>query len=224
MIDNNILYASENANGEFITRTKYEIIKNELESFCEELRKEMKFKSQWKKQPSWGGRIKNKLNGVMRKYKVIPNNEAIHIESDHLFGIYNEFIDLVCWLNETADYIPSKQDFCAYAQISADCYNELMSSGTEEQRLIIHEIDSYLSDMQLNGAQGGVVKERSTEFRLTSQDFGHSIIKKSNLEEAINTISQEKLTPEYWLKVLQSAKPPTLEEKKNAVKQLKGQG
>lgn len=217
-----MLYGEENEEGKFVVKSKLSVIEGEMTQFCEDLKKEMRYKCQWRNQPSWGSKIKTKLNSLLRRYRTMPNIEALKMSDDEIFLICNEFIDLVCWLNETASYVPTKQDFCAYAQISVDCYNELLASGTDEQRLMMQNIESYLSDMQLDGAQGGVVKERSTEFRLTSKDFGHSIIKKSNVEDAINTLSQEKMSPEYWIKILQSATPPSVEEKKAAVKQLKG--
>jgi hypothetical protein len=97
----------------------------------------------------------------------------------------------------------------------------MLANGTEEQRLIIREIENYLADLQLDGAQGGVVKERSTEFRLTSMDFGHSIVKKPNIEEAAKVMNEQYKSPEYWLKLVNGITPPTVEEKKANVKKLK---
>ena len=221
MNESRIIYAEENENGEFVAHHKVQVIMNEMQPFFDILSEEMRKKSMWKNQPAWSMRVKNKLNSIMRKYKPMQNADALRMSDDDIFMLYGEFVDLIMYINENCDYIPSKQDFCAYSQISVDAYNDMLANGTEEQRLILREVENYLADLQLDGAQGGVVKERSTEFRLTSMDFGHSIVKKPNIEEAAKVMNEQYKSPEYWLKLVNGITPPTVEEKKANVKKLK---
>lgn len=215
-----IIYAEE-VDGTFVAASKATCIMEEMQPFLEALAEEMKAKAFWKKQPSWAYRVKTKLNSVMRKYMPLPMADAVKLQKSALVEIYVEFIDLITCINEVAEFIPSKQDFCAYAQIPVDAYNDLLANGDDDQRLVLREVDSYLSDLQIQGAQGGIVKERSTEFRMTAQDFGHSIVKKPNVEEAADVLSQHMRSPEYWIKRMASLTPPSVEEKRTAVKRLK---
>lgn len=213
MSEERIIYAEE-VDGTFVAVSKATRIMEEMQPFLASLAEEMKAKAFWKKQPSWAYRVKTKLNSVMRKYMTIPMADAVKLQKSTLVEIYVEFIDLVTCINDVAEFIPSKQDFCAYAQIPVDAYNDLLANGDDDQRLVLREIDSYLSDLQLQGAQGGIVKERSTEFRMTAQDFGHSIVKKPNVEEAAEVLNKHLHSPEYWIKTIRSTNPPTLEAKK----------
>ena len=217
MSDDRIIYAEE-IDGTFVAASKATRIMEEMKPFLDALAEEMREKAFWKKQPSWAYRVKTKLNSIMRKYMTIPMADAVKIQKSALAEIYVEFIDLVTCINEVAEFIPSKQDFCAYAQIPVDAYNDLLANGDDDQRLVLREIDSYLSDLQIQGAQGGIVKERSTEFRMTAQDFGHSIVKKPNVEEAADVLSKHLHSPEYWIKTLGAITPPTIEERKGSRK------
>lgn len=216
-----IIYAEENESGEYIAHHKVQVIINEMKPFFENLEEEMRKKASWRNQPAWSMRVKNKLNSIMRKYKTMPNADAVRLTNDDIFASYTEFIDLIFCINEYCDYVPSKQDFCAYTQISVDAYNDLLANGTDDQRLILREVENYLADLQLDGAQGGVVKEKSTEFRLTAKDFGHSIVKKPNIEEAASVMNEQYKSQDYWLKIVNGIIPPTIEEKKANVKKLK---
>lgn len=212
-MDCKTLYAEE-VNGEYISRGKFEIVQNEMLVFLEGLSKKMQDQTAAKNPGSWAYKVKTKLNAVLRRFKTMPTSEAMRAECDDLFAVYTEFLDLVAWLNETVDFIPTKQEFCAYAQMSVSCYNELLSSGTDEQRQMLCDIDSYLSDMQLSGAQAGSSKERSTEFRLTSKDFGHSIVRKPNTEEALDVLAKEKLSSSYWMAQIEGLQRPQVAGKK----------
>ena len=139
------IYAEIDKNGTAVTRPKIEIIKKSMSEYILSLQKEMKEKAYWKKQPGWSIKLKSRLNSVLRAYKPRLNDESLSLSSDELQDIFEEFMELVSWLNETCNYIPTKQDFCAYAEITVASFNAILSSGTEEQSLVLGEVDSYLA-------------------------------------------------------------------------------
>lgn len=216
------IYAEIDKNGTAVTRPKIEIIKKSMSEYILSLQKEMKEKAYWKKQPGWSIKLKSRLNSVLRAYKPRLNDESLSLSSDELQDIFEEFMELVSWLNETCNYIPTKQDFCAYAEITVASFNAILSSGTEEQSLVLGEVDSYLADMQLSASQDGVQKSSPTEFRMSAKQFGHEISKVSAVDTIVDNLKNAELTEAFWQRKIAELVEPSKEEKFASVKKLKG--
>lgn len=219
---NRKIYAELDQNGMAITKSKLVLVKEAMLDYVSVLQKEMREKAYWKKQPGWSIKLKSRLNSVLRAYKPRPNDAAVAISSDELEDAFEEFMELVSWLNDTCTYIPTKQDFCAYSEISVSAYNQIISSGTDEQILVLGEIDSYLSDMQLSASQEGVQKSTPTEFRMSAKQFGHEISKVSTVDTIVDNLKNAELTEAFWQRKLAELVEPSKEEKIASVKKLKG--
>ena len=85
-----------------------------------------------------------------------------------LFDYYKQFIQQI---NEKTPYIPTKEDFCSFAGISTNVYNNWKQGEDAERRDMMQKIDDYLVDIHLSMAQRGDIREISTIFRAKSE-FG----------------------------------------------------
>lgn len=96
--------------------------------------------------------------GISPKY----NNTELEL----LFKYYQEFILKV---NEIQTYRPTKQDFCAFAGITTQVYNNWLKSDDDERREIMQRIEDYITDIMLTEAQNGEIKEITTMFRAKTE-------------------------------------------------------
>ena len=96
--------------------------------------------------------------GISPKY----NNTELEL----LFKYYQEFILKV---NEIQTYRPTKQDFCAFAGITTQVYNNWLKSDDNERREIMQRIEDYITDIMLTEAQNGEIKEITTMFRAKTE-------------------------------------------------------
>lgn len=96
--------------------------------------------------------------GISPKY----NNTELEL----LFKYYQEFILKV---NEIQSYRPTKQDFCAFAGITTQVYNNWLKSDDDERREIMQRIEDYITDIMLTEAQNGEIKEITTMFRAKTE-------------------------------------------------------
>lgn len=98
------------------------------------------------------------ITGQSYKY----NNTELSI----LFDYYKQFIEKI---NEVQRYLPTKKDFCSFAGISSNTYDNYKQSEDSERRELIQKIDDYITDLQLTSAQNGEIKEISTIYRTKSE-------------------------------------------------------
>lgn len=96
--------------------------------------------------------------GISPKY----NNTELEL----LFKYYQEFILKV---NEVQTYRPTKQDFCAFAGITTQVYNNWLKSDDDERREVMQRIEDYITDIMLTEAQNGEIKEITTMFRAKTE-------------------------------------------------------
>lgn len=96
--------------------------------------------------------------GISPKY----NNTELEL----LFKYYQEFILKV---NEIQSYRPTKQDFCAFAGITTQVYNNWLKSDDDERREIMQRVEDYITDIMLTEAQNGGIKEITTMFRAKTE-------------------------------------------------------
>lgn len=166
-----------NDNGEMMSRVS--LIYQNTCAFLEELAKEEieGDRPSGRKAPTYSYRIRAWLYSEFDRFDIIPDETALKLTREEIRIAKREFFKLVNLINRYFDFAPMKQDFACYMGITVNAYNLLMTDGFPEQKLEMQDIDSRISALQLSYAQAGKGKEKSTEFVLTSKNFGHSIQK-----------------------------------------------
>jgi len=127
----------------------------------------------------------------------IDNSITLQLSKEQLNEIFNDFIDLVAWINEYAVFIPTKQTFCAYSGISNTVYNDLLTNGNDEQKEIMEYIDNAIIDFSLSASENGIAKERSTMMRLTAKNVGHSVVKATPVDDLVGEMTSNMSIKDY---------------------------
>lgn len=85
--------------------------------------------------------------------------------ADELAIIFAYYRQAMAEINKYTKYIPSKENFCAFAGIATTTYNSYLFGADEEKADIMVQIDDYIKETMLTLAQLGEIKEVSTIFR-----------------------------------------------------------
>lgn len=138
-------------------------------------------------------RVKRKLTEILRRNRTFPDSSTLEMTADQLWSTYNGYSALISCINEIVVFTPDKIEFCAYARISLNAYNALISDGNEETRQVLCDIDSDLLNATLSGAEAGVSKETTAKFRAKGKGFGHSVVETDGMDNAMQ-LSNNDLT------------------------------
>lgn len=131
--------------------------------------------------------MKGELYRVLSQFKSIDNSIATEATAEQIMRIFGDFLDLVSWLNEYGNFIPSKQIFFAFSGISPTAYSYLMTDGDEEQKEAILAVENFLVDMNMEAASQGIAREKTTEFRLRAKgSSGHGIRTATKLDDIVD--------------------------------------
>lgn len=199
----------KNEQGEFIPRKKLDIIKDDMDEFLSLMKQLMLENSQLKKpqQIKWQYRIKRKLTQVLRAYKTVSDTEALSTTAEQLNTVYNDYLDLVSYFNIITDFMPDKTEFCAFACISVNAYQQLLKNGTEEVKQLMGDIEADFVNATMSSGENGVTRERSSEIRLKAKgDVGHSLVEAQPDLHIIND-NNFMLTPAQLSRQIDSFKP-----------------
>lgn len=126
------------------------------------------------------GKALKKLNTQYKNPLVLNNyflksiNPYKNIQPEYTAESLNAVFDLYCEiLTEVNVRIgtlpPSISSFCKFAGISTYTFKGYKSSAEIEMRTIVDMIEDYCYDTSVSMSQGGFVKERSTVYRMKSE-------------------------------------------------------
>lgn len=126
------------------------------------------------------GKALKKLNKQYKNPLVLNNyflksiNPYKNIQPEYTAESLNAVFDLYCEiLTEVNVRIgtlpPSISSFCKFAGISTYTFKGYKSSAEIEMRTIVDMIEDYCYDTSVSMSQGGFVKERSTVYRMKSE-------------------------------------------------------
>jgi len=79
-----------------------------------------------------------------------------------LFDYYRDFI---AEINTIIRYIPTKKNFCAFAEMSSSTYDTYLIEGDSQRIEIMKMIDDYITDISLTLAQHREIDNVTTMFR-----------------------------------------------------------
>ena len=83
-------------------------------------------------------------------------------ELSMLFDYYRDFISEI---NTVTRYIPTKKNFCAFANMSSSTYETYLTDGDMQRIEIMKMIDDYITDISLTLAQHREIDNVTTMFR-----------------------------------------------------------
>lgn len=115
------------------------------------------------------------FNKLLRKYRAMNENEAKSVEPDEYLEAFGYYSDIIAFINDYINFMPSKQTFSAFVNITTPTYNKLLTEPKYEQ--VFQSIEDGMIDTNYYASQTGMVDNRTTLVKLQTKDAGHNLVK-----------------------------------------------
>lgn len=84
--------------------------------------------------------------------------------------VWELFSEMVMKINmDIGEFVPNMTTFCEFAGITSVTFNNYRNSTDENMRIIVQKIDDYCFNANVTLAQNGRLKERTTLYRMKSE-------------------------------------------------------
>lgn len=195
-------YIEVDDNGVQKTISKLEKIKEEMQSFLDNVREQREANNKRAKPLAikWNTRISRKLESVLLKLELpVSNNEAQTFKAEQFYKWYIEYSDLICFIEETANipYNKTKPEFCNFCGITGEAFEFIKINGDMYQREALDDIDNRILNDILSSAENAEIKARPAMTRMTAKSpVGHRLQTTTNNEpKIVIPISASQYTP-----------------------------
>lgn len=131
--------------------------------------------------------VSARLNELLRVYKPLNLEEAKTLEDKDYLEALKWYMKLITYINEYLVFLPSKQTFCAFANITTSIYNELLQMPSYTQ--VFNSVEDYIVDANFLSSQAGIVESKTTLTKLQTKDAGHNLVRNPEAL-TINTFTQ----------------------------------
>lgn len=115
------------------------------------------------------------LNRLLRRYRPFSFVEAKKLTPEDYLNAYEWFCKLMEYINKYIVFIPDKQTYSAFVNITDDVYNNLFDDPTFGPTF--KSIDNGFVSTNFVGAQAGIVDSKTTISKLQTRDAGHNLVK-----------------------------------------------
>ena len=119
--------------------------------------------------------VNAKLNELLRIYKPLNLEQAKKVPDTQFLVALKWYMHLISHINIYLAFLPSKQTFCSFANITTSIYNDLLQDVNFSQ--VFNSIEDYLVDANFTSSQAGIVDSKTTIAKLQTKDMGHNLIK-----------------------------------------------
>lgn len=103
------------------------------------------------------------INEILRPHNII--GAPLIYTTEELNIVFEYYRQAIVAINKKVKYPPSKENFCAFADISTSTYDNYLRSPNESLQELMLKIDDYIRENMLTSAQVGEIKEITTMFR-----------------------------------------------------------
>lgn len=140
--------------------------------------------------------VNSKLNELLRIYRPFTTSEAKEQPDFVYLQAFRWYMHLITEINRYIAFLPSKQTFCAFANITVATYNELLYDTNYAQ--VFSSAEDYFIDSNYTSAQAGIVDSRTTIAKVQMKDSGHNQVKNPDSIGSItvNQIDKDKVNLE----------------------------
>lgn len=100
--------------------------------------------------------------------KLIRGKKAVGgalYSAEELSMLFDYYRDFIAEINTIIRYIPTKKNFCAFAEMSSSTYDTYLIEGDSQRIEIMKMIDDYITDISLTLAQHREIDNVTTMFR-----------------------------------------------------------
>lgn len=115
------------------------------------------------------------FNKLLRKYKPMTESEAKTVEPEEYLEAFGYYSDIIAYINDYINFMPSKQTFSAFVNITSSTYNKLLTETRFAQ--VFGSIEDSMVDTNYYASQTGMVDSKTTLAKLETKDAGHNLVK-----------------------------------------------
>lgn len=119
--------------------------------------------------------VSAKLNEMLRIYKPMSETDAKTLDDTEYLDALKWYMHLISHINKYLVFLPSKQTFCGFANITADVYNKMLQDQNFVQ--VFNSIEDYIVDSNFLGSKSGMVDSKTTLTQLQTKDAGHNLVR-----------------------------------------------
>ena len=146
--------------------------------------------------------VKCILYKAVNDFELVDNGIAMNVSAQTLKEVFDDFLDLVTWVNKDYVFVPTKQFFASFAGISPTAYDNLLVHGNSEQRDVMTRIDTAIVDLSLDASAYGYAKENTTQFRMKAKGTaGHSIVTATPVDSLLSKAEETMSAKDYMLQL-----------------------
>lgn len=117
--------------------------------------------------------VTTKLNRFLRIYRPMNLEDAKSLEDTDFLEAYGYFLDIISHINTYCTFLPDKQLFSAFCNISTNIYNELLVDPRYTQ--VFASIEDGFVQSNFTVAQAGLIDSKTTIAKLQAKEAGHSL-------------------------------------------------
>lgn len=181
---------------------KLEAVKEDMQDFIDKIKQAQELNEQRLKprKIKWNTRIGSRLECVLLKLqRPMLHEEALALSADELYQMYDDYSELCCWIEEETDiaYYKTKPEFCNFASITTNSFEQLKIDGDPAQREVVKDIDVRLSNSLQMASENNEIKSGAAEFRQRSKSgIGYKVQTTTAKEQVIAIpVSAKNFTP-----------------------------
>lgn len=159
--------------------------------------------------------ITSRLNRLLRVYRPMTLSEALELDDTEYLKAFGYYCDIISHINTFLVYVPDKQTFSAFVNITTDTYNELMTNMKYSQ--VFSSIEDSFVQSNFSASQSGLVDNKTTLSKLQTKNAGHNLVQNEdnivnfNINQRIDTKAIEERLKAWQLN---SSSSPTLKAPK----------
>lgn len=132
--------------------------------------------------------VTSRLNRLLRIYRPMTLSEALELNDTEYLKAFGYYCDIISHINTFLVYVPDKQTFSAFVNITTDTYNELMTNIHYSQ--VFSSIEDSFIQSNYTASQTGLVDNKTTISKLQTKNAGHNLVQNEDNSVTVNIAQQ----------------------------------
>ena len=132
--------------------------------------------------------VTSRLNRLLRIYRPMTLTEALELDDTEYLKAFGYYCDIISHINTFLVYVPDKQTFSAFVNITTDTYNELMTNIHYSQ--VFSSIEDSFIQSNYTASQTGLVDNKTTISKLQTKNAGHNLVQNEDNSVTVNIAQQ----------------------------------
>ena len=119
--------------------------------------------------------VTTKLNRLLRIYRPMTKEDAETLDDLEYLDAYGYYLYIISHINKFVTFLPDKQTFSAFCNISTDTYNHLLADQRYIQ--VFSSIEDGFVQSNFVVAEAGLIDSKTAITKLQTKDSGHNLVR-----------------------------------------------